>query len=76
MSAAQNKRLMQEIFAKAAIGDGSSFVAHLADDVTMRVTGQYSWSQTFKGKQSVLRDRRDHGVSGLDIVRAGPRQVQ
>lgn len=56
MSAEENKRLMQEIFARVAVGDGSLFVEHLADDVVMRVSGQYSWSRTFTGKQSVLRD--------------------
>ena len=56
MSSAENKHLMQEIFARAAVGDGSLFVEHLADDVVMRVSGQYSWSRTFTGKQSVLRD--------------------
>ena len=56
MSAAENKQLMQDIFARVAVGDGSLFVEHLADDVVMRVSGQYSWSRTFTGKQSVLRD--------------------
>jgi uncharacterized protein len=56
VSAAENKQLMQEIFARVADGDGSLFVAHLADDVVVRVSGQYSWSQTFKGKEAVLRD--------------------
>jgi hypothetical protein len=56
MSAAQNKQLMQEIFARVAVGDGSLFVEHLAEDVVMRVSGQNSWSRTFTGKQSVLRD--------------------
>jgi ketosteroid isomerase-like protein len=56
MSAADNKKLMQTIFAGVATGDRSLFVDALADDVTMTVTGQYSWSQTFHGKESVLRD--------------------
>jgi uncharacterized protein len=56
MSAAQNKQLLQEIFSRVAVGDGSLFVEHLADDVVMRVSGQNSWSRTFTGKQSVLRD--------------------
>ena len=56
MSAAENKQLMQEIFARVAVGDGTLFVEHLADDVVLRVSGQYSWSRTFKGKESVLRD--------------------
>jgi uncharacterized protein len=56
MRAAENKKLMQAIFAKLAEGDGALFVKHLADEVIMRVTGQYSWSRTFKGKQVLLRD--------------------
>jgi ketosteroid isomerase-like protein len=56
VSAAENKHLMQEIFARVAEGDGSLFVEHLADDVVIRVSGQYSWSQTFKGKEAALRD--------------------
>jgi ketosteroid isomerase-like protein len=56
VSATDNKRLMQEIFAGVADGDGTLFRECLADDVTMRVTGQYSWSQTFRGKEAVLRD--------------------
>ena len=56
MSAAENKQLMQEIFARVAEGDGSLFVEHLADDVVIRVSGQYSWSQTFNGKEAALRD--------------------
>ncbi len=51
---------MQEIFEKIAVGDGSLFVEHLAENVTMRVSGQYSWSRTFNGKQSVLRDLFGH----------------
>jgi ketosteroid isomerase-like protein len=60
MSATENKRLMQTIFAKVAEGDGSLFVEHLADDVVMRVTGQYSWSRTFQGKEALLRDLYGH----------------
>ena len=56
MSAAENKKLMQEIFAAIAAGDRSLFVDSLADDVAMRVTGKNSWSQTFHGKASLLRD--------------------
>lgn len=56
MGAAENKKLMQEIFTRIAQGDRSLFRDHLADDVTVIVTGQYSWSQTFKGKETVLRD--------------------
>jgi uncharacterized protein len=60
MSTAENKNLMQEIFSNLATGDSALFVAHLADNVVMRVTGQYSWSQTFTGKESLLRDLYGH----------------
>jgi ketosteroid isomerase-like protein len=56
MSAADNKKLMENIFARVAAGDRAAFVDALADDVTMRVTGQYSWSRTFMGKAALLRD--------------------
>jgi uncharacterized protein len=56
LSATENKQLMQNIFAAVAAGDRARFVDRLADDVTMRVTGQYSWSLTIKGKASLLRD--------------------
>jgi ketosteroid isomerase-like protein len=56
MSAADNKKLMENIFARIREGDRSLFVASLADDVTMTVTGQYSWSQTFRGREAVVRD--------------------
>jgi ketosteroid isomerase-like protein len=47
---------MEAIFAAVAAGDRTLFVESLADDVTWRVTGHYSWSQTFKGKAALLRD--------------------
>jgi ketosteroid isomerase-like protein len=65
MSAEANKKLIQKIFAAAANPDPAArdralFVASLADDVTWVVTGQYSWSRTFTGKQSILRDLHGH----------------
>jgi hypothetical protein len=60
MDAAENKALMQRIFEGLAVGDGRLFVQHLDEDVTMRVTGQYSWSRTFRGKAVLLRDLYGH----------------
>ena len=65
MSAEANRKLMQEIFAAAAnpdpaMRDRSLFVASLADDAKWVVTGQYSWSRTFTGKQSILNDLHAH----------------
>jgi len=61
MSASANKKLMQDIFAAAAnadpsVRDRSLFAASLADDATWIVTGQYSWSRTFAGKDAILND--------------------
>lgn len=56
MSAVDNKKLMQDIFAAVARGERGAYVDRLADDVIMTVTGQYSWSRTFRGKESVMRD--------------------
>jgi ketosteroid isomerase-like protein len=60
MSAAENKKLMQEIFARLANRDGAMFYESLADDATWTVTGQYSWSRTFKGKEAIARDLIGH----------------
>jgi uncharacterized protein len=65
MSATANKQLMQEIFAGAgnpdpAARDRALFVASLADDAKWVVTGQYSWSRTFTGKESILNDLHGH----------------
>lgn len=56
MSSEENKNLMKQIFADIENGSGALFAATLADDVVMSVTGQYSWSRTFVGKETVLRD--------------------
>jgi ketosteroid isomerase-like protein len=72
MSAEANKRLMQEVFAEIAAGRGGLFAATLADTVVMRVTGQYSWSRTFVGKEAVLRDLYGHVRS---LVEKGSRTV-
>jgi ketosteroid isomerase-like protein len=60
MSATENKKLMEKIFAGVALGERALFLDSLSDDVTMTVTGQYSWSQTFKGKASLLHDLHGH----------------
>ena len=72
MSALANKQLMQEIFAEIETGKGALFAATLADQVVMRVTGKYSWSRTFRGKETVLRDLYGHVRS---LVERGSRTV-
>ncbi|MBR0827428.1 nuclear transport factor 2 family protein [Bradyrhizobium manausense] len=70
MSAATNKKLMQDIFAAAANPDPAArdralFTASLADDARWVVTGQYSWSRTFAGKEAILNDLHGHVRSRL-----------
>ena len=74
MSAIANKKLMEEIFASAghpdpAVRDRSLFVASLADDARWVVTGRYSWSRTFTGKEAILNDLHGH-VRSLLVERA------
>jgi len=72
MSAETNKQLMEAIFAEIEAGNGAPFAATLADDVVMRVTGQYSWSRTFTGKEAVMRDLYGYVRS---LVERGSRTV-
>ncbi|HZR87670.1 MAG TPA: nuclear transport factor 2 family protein [Bradyrhizobium sp.] len=70
MGTLENKKLMQEIFAAAgspdlAARDRALFIATLADDAIWTVTGQYSWSRTFRGKESILNDLHGHVRSRL-----------
>ena len=65
MSAATNKKLLQDIFAAAANRDPDArdralFTASLAEDARWVVTGQYSWSRTFTGKEAILNDLHGH----------------
>src|SRR5712671_3239001 len=65
MSGPENKKLIEEFFAAAgnldpAVRDRALFVASLADDAKWVVTGQYSWSRTFTGKESILGELHGH----------------
>jgi ketosteroid isomerase-like protein len=65
VTAADNKKLMQSLFASVAAGDRKPFLDRIADDVVMRVTGHYSWSQTIRGKEALVRDFYGHLASVL-----------
>jgi uncharacterized protein len=56
MSAAENKRIMQDLFAELAKGNGQPFMESLADDVSWKVTGTTRYSKTYRGKQSIVND--------------------
>lgn len=56
MSAAENKTLMQNIFAELAKGNGKPFRDAMAGDFRWTMTGTTPWSRTFEGKTAVLND--------------------
>ena len=51
MSAAENKKLIQDVFAAWARGDGAAFFNILADDVRWTVIGSCPVSRTYTSKQ-------------------------
>ena len=55
-TASDNKALMQRIFDGVSRGDPALFYEHLAEDATLIITGEYSWSQTIRGKERIGRD--------------------
>ena len=60
MSAADNKKLIQQIYADSASRSGTTFADHLADDACWIVVGQYSWGRTFKGRDAILNNLMAH----------------
>jgi uncharacterized protein len=56
MDAADNKRLMQRIFAGLAVGDGTLFRESLADDFCWHLIGTTKWSRSYRGKQTVMKE--------------------
>jgi ketosteroid isomerase-like protein len=53
MSAAENKRLMQDAFDQLANGHGEQFMGTLGDDVRWTIIGNTAWSRTYEGKRAV-----------------------
>jgi|SRR5437588_2431151 len=54
MGAAENKQLMESVFAEMATGDGQPFMDALADDVRWTVIGSSPWSRTYEGKRAIV----------------------
>lgn len=57
---AANKKLIEQVFADAASRSGTTFLDSVTDDVRWIVTGQYSWSHTFAGKEQVFNGLLGH----------------
>ena len=60
MSAAANKKLVQQVYADSASRSGTTFADNLADDACWIVTGQYSWSHEFRGREAILEGLMGH----------------
>ena len=69
MSAEANKKLVQQIFTDSANRSGTTFVDNLAEDVTWIVTGQYSWSHEFRGRDAIQNGLMGHLRSRLAAAR-------
>jgi len=60
MSAIENKKLVQRVYADAANRNGTTFVDNLADDACWVVTGEYSWSHRFRGPDAIMNGLMGH----------------
>jgi ketosteroid isomerase-like protein len=56
MGAADNKQLIQHIYAELAKGNSKPFVEAMAEDVRWIMMGTTKWSRTYEGKQAVLAE--------------------
>jgi ketosteroid isomerase-like protein len=72
MSAADNKKLVQQVYEDSANRSGTTFADRLAEDASWIVTGQYSWSHEFRGRQAILDGLMGHFRS---LFAARPRTV-
>ena len=51
---ADNKQLLQHVFAELAKGNGAPFLDSFADDVRWTIVGRTKWSRTYHGKKDVI----------------------
>jgi uncharacterized protein len=56
MTAAENKRLMQQIFEELGQGNTGPFGDAMADDFSWTIIGSTPWSRTYRGKETVVRE--------------------
>ena len=54
MGAAENKKLIQEMFAELSKGNAQAFMSNMADDVEFTIVGTTKYSGTCKGKQELV----------------------
>ena len=70
MSAEANKKLVQQVYADSANRSGTTFADNLADDASWIVTGHYSWSHEFKGRDAILNGLLGHFRFRIETVDA------
>jgi len=54
MGAAENKQLIQNMFAELSKGNAEAFLGSMADDVRFTIIGTTKYSGTFNGKQELV----------------------
>ena len=54
MGAAENKQLIETMFAELSRGNGAGYLERLTDDVQFTIIGSTKFSGTFDGKQDVV----------------------
>ena len=54
MGTAENKQLLQRVFAEMAKGNGRALVEIMADDVAWTIQGSSPWARTYQGKRAVI----------------------
>ena len=69
MGAAENKKLVQQVYTDSANGSGTTFIDHLAEDAAWIVTGQYSWSGEYSGRDAINTVLLEHLRSRLSAAR-------
>ena len=60
MNTSANKKLLQQVYADAASRSGTTFADSLAEDASWTVTGEYSWSHRFSGREAILNGLMGH----------------
>jgi hypothetical protein len=54
VAAEQNKRLLEDVFAALANGDGRPFLDAFSDDARWTVVGSSPWARTYEGKRTIV----------------------
>jgi hypothetical protein len=60
MTTEANKRLVQQVYKDSASRSGTTFADNLAEDACWIVTGDYSWSHEFRGRDAIQNGLMGH----------------